>query len=151
MAARLREGMARVLRHHEIAGAVYGPSSTFHIYLGPTPRNGSVEGLSAAALKSIPPAAVQALQLALRLRGVDLMSYTGGVTSAAHTPADIDPKPSRRSTARWKSSPGRAKSSGYSTKPIPSNLLKLPQNPETPTFPGERLHRAGHRTWRSVR
>lgn len=90
MAARLREGMARVLRHHEIAGAVYGPSSTFHIYLGPTPRNGSVEGLSAAALKSIPPAAVQALQLALRLRGVDLMSYTGGVTSAAHTPADID-------------------------------------------------------------
>ena len=66
MATRLREGMARVLRRHEVAGAVYGPSSTFHIYLGPTSKNGSIEGLSTAALKSIPAAIVQSLQRALR-------------------------------------------------------------------------------------
>jgi glutamate-1-semialdehyde aminotransferase len=53
-------------------------------------RNGSIEGLGAAELKSIPPARVQAFQHALRRRGVDFMSYTGGVTSAAHTEADID-------------------------------------------------------------
>ncbi len=90
LAARLREGMGRVLTHNEIAGAVYGPSSTCHIYLGPVKQAGSIEGLSAAELKSISPARVQALQHALRRRGVDFMSYTGGVTSAAHTEADID-------------------------------------------------------------
>ncbi|MBT3350775.1 MAG: aminotransferase class III-fold pyridoxal phosphate-dependent enzyme [Nitrospinaceae bacterium] len=90
MAARLREGMNRVLLRREIAGAAYGPSSTCHIYLGPVKRPGTIDGLGAAELKSIPPKTVAALQRALRVRGVDLMSYTGGVTSAAHTEADID-------------------------------------------------------------
>jgi glutamate-1-semialdehyde 2,1-aminomutase len=53
-------------------------------------RPGTIDGLAAAELKSISPKTVAALQRALRVRGVDLMSYTGGVTSAAHTEADID-------------------------------------------------------------
>jgi glutamate-1-semialdehyde 2,1-aminomutase len=90
LAAKLREGMARILIHHEVAGAVYGPSSTFHIYLGPGARKGDIGGLGPRELKGIPPARVQALQLALRQRGMDILSYTGGVTSSAHTEEDID-------------------------------------------------------------
>ena len=89
LADRLRAGMGRVLKKHEVAGAVYGDSSTFHVYLGGGAK-GTIEGLSPADLKGIPPEQVHALQRALRERGVDLLSYTGGVTSSAHTEADID-------------------------------------------------------------
>ncbi|MEE9275541.1 MAG: hypothetical protein V3V62_09575 [bacterium] len=51
---------------------------------------GSIEGLDARALKGIPGRRVFALQRALRRRGVDLLSYTGGVASSARTEADID-------------------------------------------------------------
>ncbi|MDA1000387.1 MAG: aspartate aminotransferase family protein, partial [bacterium] len=90
LAAKLREGMRQVLTRNEIAGAVYGPSSTFHVYLGKTPRPGSIEGLSVHDLKGIPPERVHAFQRALRERGMDVLSYTGGVTSWAHTEADIE-------------------------------------------------------------
>jgi glutamate-1-semialdehyde aminotransferase len=33
---------------------------------------------------------VAAFQRNLQVRGVDLLSYTGGVTSSAHTEADVD-------------------------------------------------------------
>ncbi len=33
---------------------------------------------------------VSAVQNGFRVRGMELMSYTGGVTSAAHTDADVD-------------------------------------------------------------
>ncbi|MBI3126998.1 MAG: aspartate aminotransferase family protein [Candidatus Tectomicrobia bacterium] len=89
LAARLREGMQRILRKSEVAGAVYGDSSTFHIFLGKGAR-GTIEGLSPVDLKGIPPRTVNALQRALRQRGVDLLSYTGGVTSSAHTDKDIE-------------------------------------------------------------
>ena len=87
-AARLREGMQSVLNEHRVAGVVYGDVSTFHIYFG-SAGNGSIEGLSAAELKGIPKKTVSALQQALRMRGVDLMSYTGGLTSLAHTDEDV--------------------------------------------------------------
>jgi glutamate-1-semialdehyde 2,1-aminomutase len=88
IAARLRDGMQQVLAKHSVAGAVYGDASTFHIYLGKGCR-GSIEGLTAAQLKGIPKKTVVALQQALRLRGIDLMSYTGGLTSLAHTDQDV--------------------------------------------------------------
>ena len=44
----------------------------------------------AATLKSIPGNVITAFQRNLQIRGVDLLSYAGGVTSAAHTDADID-------------------------------------------------------------
>ena len=69
-------------------GGETGDVSTFHIYFG-SAGNGSIEGLSAAELKGIPKKTVSALQQALRMRGVDLMSYTGGLTSLAHTDEDV--------------------------------------------------------------
>ncbi|MBI4185069.1 MAG: aminotransferase class III-fold pyridoxal phosphate-dependent enzyme [Proteobacteria bacterium] len=87
-AAELRAGLARILARHEVAGAVYGESSTFHLYFDARGRDG-VEGLSAAELKGIPRPTVARLNRALRGRGIELMSYTGGVTSAAHSEADI--------------------------------------------------------------
>ena len=88
IAAKLRDGFQGILKKHEVAGAVYGESSTFHIYLGKGVR-GSVEGLTAVDLKGMPRERVEALQSGLRARGVDLMSYTGGVTSCAHTEEDV--------------------------------------------------------------
>ena len=89
LAAQLRDGMQKILRRQEIAGAAYGDSSTFHIFLGKGAR-GTIEGLSPVDLKGIPPRTVNALQRALRQRGVDLLSYTGGVTSSAHTEKDVE-------------------------------------------------------------
>jgi glutamate-1-semialdehyde 2,1-aminomutase len=88
IAAQLRGAMQDVLKRHRVAGVVYGDVSTFHVYFGRA-GNGSIEGLSAAELKGIPKKTVIAFQQALRVRGVDLMSYTGGLTSLAHTDEDV--------------------------------------------------------------
>ena len=81
LAEMLRLGMKAVLKKHEIAGAVYGESSTFHIFLGKCAK-GTIDGLSARDLKGIPPKQVAAFQMTLRQRGIDPLSYTGGVTSS---------------------------------------------------------------------
>lgn len=88
VAAKLRDGFQKILIKHEVAGAVYGESSTFHIFFGKGVR-GSIEGLAPSDLKGMPREKVGALQNGLRARGVDLMSYTGGVTSSAHTEEDV--------------------------------------------------------------
>ena len=88
VAAKLRDGFQKILIKHEVAGAVYGESSTFHIFFGKGVR-GSIEGLAPTDLKGMPREKVGALQNGLRARGVDLMSYTGGVTSSAHTEEDV--------------------------------------------------------------
>ena len=96
MAERLRLGMTGVLDRRGVAGLVYGESSVFHVYLEPrgatTPirRREDYLGLGPVALKSMAPALVQALQNGFRLRGVELLSYNGGMTSAAHEEADVD-------------------------------------------------------------
>ncbi|HEV8310006.1 MAG TPA: aspartate aminotransferase family protein [Methylomirabilota bacterium] len=93
IAAGLRQGLDAVLERRGIAGYVYGEASTFHIYLEGAPGRGrsrdGLRTLDAATLKSIPGPVVSAIQNGLRVRGVDLMSYTGGVTSAAHSEADV--------------------------------------------------------------
>ena len=89
MAARLRDGMQRVLDEHQVAGCVYGESSTFHLYFGEGARGG-IEGLSAVRIKDVPKETVAAFRRGIRERGMDLMSYLGGVTSAAHTETDVD-------------------------------------------------------------
>jgi glutamate-1-semialdehyde 2,1-aminomutase len=93
VAARLREGLDAVLAKRGVAGYVYGDASTFHIYLEAAPGSGrpreALSTLDAATLKSIPGPVVSAIQNGFRARGVELMSYTGGVTSAAHTEADV--------------------------------------------------------------
>jgi glutamate-1-semialdehyde 2,1-aminomutase len=100
IAAQLRAGLDAVLARHRIAGSVYGPASTFHIYLEGVGSQESDDGvrrtedgrpapLDAARLKSIPGEVVAAIQNCFRVRGIELMSYTGGVTSAAHTDEDV--------------------------------------------------------------
>ncbi len=93
VAARLRDGLDGVLERRGIAGCVYGDASTFHMYVEAAPGSGrpraALQTLDAGTLKSIPGPIVSALQNGFRVRGVELMSYTGGVTSAAHTEADV--------------------------------------------------------------
>lgn len=89
MAGRLVAGMRSIMEEHQVQGAVYGDSSTFHAYFGPC-ENGSVEGMSAAAVRSMPKDLVNGMRAAMRERGVDLQSYISGCTSSAHTDEDVE-------------------------------------------------------------
>lgn len=86
MAALLRTGIATLMARLGIAGTVYGDSSTCHMYFGEAP----MEGLTPAQIRTVQPDLVNGLRGGLLERGVDLMSHTSCVTSAAHTPALID-------------------------------------------------------------
>jgi glutamate-1-semialdehyde 2,1-aminomutase len=89
-AERLRSGMRRIIEEHQVAGAVYGEASTFHVYLGEGAESGSVAELGAEKIRGISPEIIYAMRNGLRERGVDLMSHMSGVTSMAHTDEDID-------------------------------------------------------------
>jgi len=86
MAARLRDGFNAVFARRGIAALAYGDSSTCHLYFGGT----SIDGLSAAQIRTVLPALVQGLRGGLLERGVDFMSFTSCVTSNTHTPELID-------------------------------------------------------------
>jgi len=94
LAERLRRGMDQILDVNGIAGYVYGDSSLFHVYLeaerraGVSPRE-QLQTADAATLKGIPRHVVTSFQKTLLEHGVDLLSYTGGVTSSAHSEDDI--------------------------------------------------------------
>jgi glutamate-1-semialdehyde 2,1-aminomutase len=95
MAERLRLGMNQALEHRGVAGYVYGDASVWHLYVQAAPGTGAraledVRTDDATALKSIPGNVITAFQRNLQIRGVDLLSYAGGVTSAAHSEGDID-------------------------------------------------------------
>jgi glutamate-1-semialdehyde 2,1-aminomutase len=95
MAGRLRRGMEAVLEELHAAAFAYGDSSVFHVYMEGHPGSGAksrelLRTADAATLKSIPARVVSAFQKNLQIRGVDLLSYTGGLTSSAHTEADVD-------------------------------------------------------------
>ena len=97
MAERLRTGWNAILEDLGIAGYAYGPCSTFHVYFETDPqpvarasdRSDLYTG-DAARLKGMPGDLILEYQRLLRKHGVDIMSLTGGVVSAAHTPEDID-------------------------------------------------------------
>ena len=93
----LREQWDAVLEKHGIAGYVYGPSSTFHVYFETDAERiknafcrSDLHTTDATRLKGMPGSLIQQYQRLLRHHGVDNMSSTGGVLSAAHTEADID-------------------------------------------------------------
>ena len=97
IAKRLREGWDAVLEKYGVAGYVYGPSSTFHVYFETDLER--MRGVSsrcdlytreARRLKGMPPLLIAEYQRRLRHHGVDVMSFTGGFVSAAHTESDID-------------------------------------------------------------
>ncbi|HUS55458.1 MAG TPA: aminotransferase class III-fold pyridoxal phosphate-dependent enzyme [Thermohalobaculum sp.] len=87
IAAMIREGVAEILVRHNIQGACYGESSTFHLYLGPCDGR-SVTGLTPAQIRGTDKKVVAALRDGLYDHGVDLMSAMSGVTSWAHSYAD---------------------------------------------------------------
>ena len=97
MTKKLQAAWEGVLEKHRVAGYVYGPCSTFHVYF--ETDAGRIEGASsredlhtthAGRLKGMPGELIREYQLHLRHHGVDNMSSTGGVLSAAHTEHDIE-------------------------------------------------------------
>ncbi|MEC9153048.1 MAG: aminotransferase class III-fold pyridoxal phosphate-dependent enzyme [Pseudomonadota bacterium] len=89
-AKRLRDGIRQIIEQHQVAGAVYGEASTFHIYFGDGVVDGSVAELGAEKIRGVSPEIILALRNGLRERGIDLMSHMSGVTSMAHTDEDVD-------------------------------------------------------------
>ncbi len=97
LAASLRTAWDQVLEEAEIAGYIYGVCSTFHVYFetdaGRVRRASTRADLYTCAadrLKGMPGALIDEYQRHLRFYGVDNMSSTGGVLSAAHSPRDIE-------------------------------------------------------------
>ena len=86
MADRMRDGMNAALSKAGVTGLAYGDSSIFHIYLG---RN-NLEGLTPSEIRGLPKSQVKAYRDGMLARGVDMMAYTSGLTSGAHTPDLID-------------------------------------------------------------
>jgi glutamate-1-semialdehyde 2,1-aminomutase len=91
IAAKLRMGMQQVLDELQVDGLAYGEASTFHVYFGKGARKRSINDVAAEDIRSMKRDALDIYANGLRKRGVDFMSYTGGVTSLAHTEADIAP------------------------------------------------------------
>lgn len=97
LAAKLRAAWDQVLEEMGVAGYLYGVCSTFHVYFE-TDRDRARAATSRAELytndadrlKGMPGALVETYQRQLRFHGVDNMSSTGGVLSAAHTDRDIE-------------------------------------------------------------
>jgi glutamate-1-semialdehyde 2,1-aminomutase len=95
LAERLRTGLNEVLERRGVAGYAYGEASTFHVYLEKAPGSSArdrqaLRTLDPLVLKGMPGDLIRELQNGMRARGVDLMSYNGGMLSAAHAEADVD-------------------------------------------------------------
>lgn len=97
VAESLRSAWNRVLEQEGIAGYAYGPSSTLHVYfetdanrVRSVSSRDELKTSDAAKLKGMPGELILEYQRQLRHRGVDIMSSTGGVVSAAHTDADVE-------------------------------------------------------------
>ncbi|MFO1096385.1 MAG: aminotransferase class III-fold pyridoxal phosphate-dependent enzyme [Planctomycetaceae bacterium] len=95
-ALQLRTAWDEVLDRYGIAGYVYGVASTYHVFFetdaervrqAKTRRD--LTTTEASRLKGMPGKLIAQYQLRMRFGGIDNMSATGGVTSAAHTSDDI--------------------------------------------------------------
>ncbi|WP_037313377.1 aspartate aminotransferase family protein [Ruegeria halocynthiae] len=86
MATRMREGMNTAMADYDVIGLAYGDSSVFHIFFG----RDKLDGLSPAEIRGLPKPTVKAYRDGMLARGIDMMAYTSGLTSAAHTYALID-------------------------------------------------------------
>ncbi len=92
----LRRSWDDVLQRHGVAGHVYGPASTFHVYfetdrarLAGIKNRKELQTKDGNRLKGMPGTLIAQYTRHLRHRGVDIMSSTGGVLSASHTEQDI--------------------------------------------------------------
>ena len=86
MATLMRDGMNDVLAELDVEGLAYGDSSIFHLQFG----RRELAGLSPADIRGLPARVVKAYRDGMLSRGVDMMAYTSGLTSAAHTPQLIE-------------------------------------------------------------
>ena len=86
MAARMRDGMNAEMATQGVTGLAYGDSSIFHLHFG----RDNLDGMTPADIRGLPKHQVRAFRNGMLSRGVDMMAYTSGLTSAAHTPALID-------------------------------------------------------------
>lgn len=91
IAGLLRRGMQEVIDELQVDAVVYGEASTFHVYFGKGARRSAVNAITPDRIRSMKRDALDVYTTGLRKRGVDFMSYTGGVTSLAHTEADVQP------------------------------------------------------------
>jgi glutamate-1-semialdehyde 2,1-aminomutase len=97
MGERLRRGLDEVLARREIAGYAYGSQTEFHVYVEfdaerrrQAQTQADLRTSDARVLKGMPRSFITALREGMRARGADLMSYNGGMTSAAHQAVDVD-------------------------------------------------------------
>ena len=97
MTKKLQAAWEGVLDKHGIAGYVYGPCSTFHVYfetdqerIRAASSRQDLHTTDAKRLKGLPAELIKVYQRNLRFHGVDNLSSTGGVLSAAHTDRDIE-------------------------------------------------------------
>ncbi len=86
MAARMREGMDRIIDEVGVDACAYGDSSVIHLHFG----HRSLQDLSPAEIRGVSPDIIGAYRNGMLERGVDIMSFTSAVTSAAHRPEHID-------------------------------------------------------------
>jgi glutamate-1-semialdehyde 2,1-aminomutase len=97
IAHQLRTDWYNVLKRQGVAGYVYGPCSTFHVFfetneniVQKTSKQEDLETIDATRLKGMPSKLVLEYQRQLRYHGVDIMSSTGGLVSAVHTKEDLE-------------------------------------------------------------
>ncbi len=86
MAKRMRDGMNARMAEQGVKGLAYGDSSIIHVFFG----QDTLDGLSPMEIRGLPKAVVKGYRDGMLSHGVDIMSYTSGLTSAAHTPDLID-------------------------------------------------------------
>ena len=89
-ATRLVRGLNALFAERGVEGSAWATSSMWHLNLGTGPaRPSDVEWDVPGEPAGVAPALVSPLKWALFNHGIDLMG-TGGMTSSAHTDADID-------------------------------------------------------------
>lgn len=91
IAALIRKGMQKIIDELGVDAVAYGEASTFHVYFGKGARRCKISDITPNQIRSMKRDALDIYVAGLRKRGVDFMSYTGGLTSLAHTEADVAP------------------------------------------------------------
>ena len=91
IAQAMRTGMQKLLDDMQVDALVYGEASTFHVYFAKGARSCALSSISPAAIRGLSRDTLDIYTNGLRRRGVDFMSFTGGVTSLAHQDSDVAP------------------------------------------------------------
>jgi len=91
IAQQMRTGMQQALDEMGVDALAYGEASTFHVYFAKGARECALTAISPAAIRGLSRDTLDIYQNGLRRRGVDFMSFTGGVTSLAHQASDVPP------------------------------------------------------------